>query len=92
MGVINLLIHLINFALPAFAVGLALPLLTRLTPLATHAVWGWRRQAGVNALAGLLVLVGGLWFWGQDGKLLTYMALVAVCATTQWLMSGAWRR
>lgn len=92
MGVIDLLIHLINFALPALVVGLALPLLTRLTAMGRLAGAGWRRQAGVNSLAGLLVLVAGLWLWGQDGKLLTYMAMVVVCATSQWLMSGAWRR
>lgn len=92
MGVIDLLIHLINFALPALAVGLALPLLTRLTAMGRQTGLIWWRQASVNALAGLLVLVAGLWFWGQDGKLLTYVAMVVVCATSQWLMSGAWRR
>lgn len=92
MGAIDLLIHLINFALPALVVGLVLPLLTRLTPMGRQAGLGWRRQAGVNMLAGLLVLVAGLWFWGQDGKLLTYVAMVVVCATSQWLMAGAWRR
>ncbi len=92
MGVIDLLIHLINFALPALVVGSALALLTRLTAKGRLAPPGWWRQAGVNSLAGLLVLVAGLWFWGQDGKLLTYMAMVVVCATSQWLMSGAWRR
>ena len=92
MGVIDLLVHLINFALPALVVGLALPLLTRITAMGRQAGPGWKRQAGVNSLAGLLVLLAGLWFWGQDGKLLTYMAMAVVCATSQWLMSGAWRR
>lgn len=87
-----MLIHIINFALPALVVGLVLPLLIRLTGMRGQAAAGWRRQASINFLAGLLVLVAGLWFWGQDGKLLTYMAMVLVCATSQWLMSGAWRR
>lgn len=92
MGVIALLNHLINFALPALVVGLALPVLTRFMRMGRQAGASWWRQAGVNALAGLLVLVAGLWFWGQDGKLLTYLAMVVVCATSQWLMVGAWRR
>jgi len=92
MGVIELLIHLINFTLPALVVGLALPLLTRLTARGRQVGQAWWRQASVNALAGVLVLVAGLWLWGQDGKLLTYVAMVLVCATSQWLLSGAWRR
>ncbi len=92
MGVLDLLIHLINFALPALVVGLALPLLSRMTVMGRQAASDWRRQASVNILAGLLVLVVGLVFWGQDGKMSTYMAMVVVCATAQWLMSGAWRR
>lgn len=92
MDAIDLLIHLFNFALPALVVGFALPLLTRFTAMGRQAGGGWWRQASVNALAGLLVLVAALWFWGQDGKLLTYLAMVAACATSQWLISGAWRR
>jgi hypothetical protein len=32
-----------------------------------------------------------MWWWGVDGKMATYAALVLVIATCQWLFSGAWR-
>lgn len=92
MGVIDLSIHLFNFMLPALAVGLSLPLVTRSGVIgrrATHSVW---RQGLINAAAGLAVLLAGLLFWGQDGKLLTYLVMAGVCATSQWLLLGAWRR
>ncbi len=92
MGVFNLLNHLINFALPAVTVGLLLPSLIRLTAMGRKAKAGFWWQGLVNVVAGILVLAGGLWFWGNDGKLSTYMAMVAVCATSQWLMLGGWRR
>ena len=49
-----------------------------------------RRRMGVQALCGLVVLVGGLLLHGQDGKMSTYIALVLVAATTEWLMQRGW--
>jgi hypothetical protein len=37
------------------------------------------------------VLLVGLWWWGVDGKMATYAALVGVVASCQWLFSRAWR-
>ncbi len=92
MGVIDLSIHLFNFMLPALAVGLGLPLVTRFGAMGRQATQGFWRQGLINAAAGLAVLLAGLWFWGQDGKLLTYLLMTGVCATSQWLLLGAWRR
>lgn len=92
MGVFNLLNHLFNFALPAIVVGLLLPSLIRFSAMGRQARPGFWWQGLVNVIAGLLALAGGLWFWGNDGKLSTYLAMVLVCATSQWLMVGAWRR
>jgi hypothetical protein len=39
-----------------------------------------------------LVLLAGLWFFGRDGKMLTYAALVVASATVQWVMLGLWRK
>jgi len=36
------------------------------------------------------VLLMGLWLHGQDGKMSTYIALVLVSATVEWLMQRAW--
>ncbi|WP_366887921.1 hypothetical protein [Rhodoferax sp.] len=52
-------------------------------PLTQH----WYAQAAINFVVCLLVLLGGLWFFGHDGKMATYAALVLACATSQWLLS-----
>lgn len=84
MGVLDLLIHLTNFFLPALGMAVFLPLLTKL-------VW-WKqlrgdvvrrmavRVAGVSAV----VLVAGLALTGRDGAMLTYAALVTMAAVTVW--------
>jgi hypothetical protein len=35
--------------------------------------------------------VAGLVFFGRDGKMLTYAAMVAGAALSQWVVLGAWR-
>jgi hypothetical protein len=37
------------------------------------------------------VLASGLWWFGRDGKMATYTALVIAVATCQWLSGRAWR-
>jgi hypothetical protein len=71
---LDLLIHVLNFVAPALAVAalLALVLAVR-TPRVRQrpvAVWG-----GLAAL-GSFVLLGGLLYFGRDGKMATYAALV----------------
>ncbi len=52
---------------------------------------GWRRQFAIVALVNVLVLVAGLVFFSQDGKLLTYTAMALSAAIAQWLLMRAWR-
>jgi hypothetical protein len=90
MGPLDLLPHLLGFMAPAFFLALALPtaarwLLRRPAPMA------WWLQVAVVFAAGLLVLGAGLWWFGRDGKMATYAALVAVAASVQWLAMRAWR-
>ena len=84
----QLAVHLFNFALPALAMALFMPLAGRwvMGPGRT----GLRRRMAVQALSGLVVLAGGLLHHGQDGKMSTYIALVLVAATTEWLMQRGW--
>ncbi|MDP4771264.1 MAG: hypothetical protein NWR15_04805 [Limnohabitans sp.] len=84
----QLAVHLFSFALPALAMALFMPLAGRwvMGPSRT----GLSRRMGVQALSGLVVLVGGLLLHGQDGKMSTYIALVLVAATTEWLMQRGW--
>jgi len=43
------------------------------------------------SVAGAGVLITGLVWGGQDGKMLTYTVLVVVSASLQWLFLKAWR-
>ena len=92
MGPLDLLIHLTSFTAPALAVALLVALAARFfMPKAPLARTYWA-QAAINFIAGVAVLAAGLWYFGNDGKMLTYCALVLACATSQWLAGGHWRR
>lgn len=84
----QLVLHLFNFALPAVAMALFMPWAGRWVIGAGRA--SLRRRMVVHLLCGMAVLVGGLWLHGQDGKMSTYIALVLVAATAEWLMQRAW--
>ena len=91
MGFFDLFDHLLNFAAPALAVAL---LVTAAAPLVlprTKAGPAWWVRLAINCAAGLVALAAGLWYFGRDGKMVTYAALVLVVATTQWLVARAWR-
>ena len=85
MGILGGLLHLANFVAPALGVGVFLSLLSwvlrpggRSSPRAWQQAWGllvW------TSLAGLLVLTLGLVYFGRDGKMATYAALVLVAGT-----------
>jgi hypothetical protein len=84
MGPFDLLNHLFNFMAPALAVGLVLaalgPVFIRKRPVAHTLI----AQAAINTIAGTLALLVGLWFFGRDGKMASYTALVLVAASSQW--------
>jgi hypothetical protein len=86
LGLLGL--HLLGFVLPALAMAVIMPwagrwvMGTSAQPI-RHRMW-------VHALSGVCVLLLGLWLHGQDGKMSTYMALVLVAATVEWLMQRAW--
>lgn len=86
MGFMALLNQAVNFAAPAFWLALLLPWLARVMTGRKSAAFSLPVQIGVVFLAGLVVLVLGLMLLGQDGKMLTYLALVLTAATGQWLM------
>jgi hypothetical protein len=37
------------------------------------------------------VLVAGLAWFGRDGRMATYVALVVVCGSAQWWLLRGWR-
>ena len=87
--------HLLNLVLPAAAVALLLVLASQVfgglfkskSPLAQT----WYTQVAIIFIANVVVLVAGLVFFGHDGKMLTYAAMVAGAAVCQWVLLGAWR-
>jgi hypothetical protein len=90
MGPLDFLIHLLGFLAPAFIVAALVALAARLVlPAASRR--GWFTSTLLNFFTGTLVLAAGLWFFGRDGKMATYAALVIAVATTQWLSGRAWR-
>ena len=81
-------LHLFNFLLPALALAIFMPLAGRWVVGPGRTSLG--RRMGVHVLSGLAVLVTGLWLHGQDGKMSTYIALLLVAATVEWLMQRGW--
>jgi hypothetical protein len=91
MGPLQTAIHLLSFLAPAFFMALGLALIAPwLLPAGRRgrALW-W--SLGLNFMAGATVLMAGLWYFGHDGKMATYAALVLVMASVQWLVGRGWR-
>ncbi len=84
MGLWSLLIHLANFVLPALALGLGLAVLASFFMQKRVSARTVIAQAAINSIAGVLVLAAGLVFFGNDGKMATYGALVLACGSAQW--------
>jgi hypothetical protein len=91
MGPVDLTLHLMSFAAPAVFIALLLPLIARFVMPNQAVARSYRAQFAINCAAGLVVLGAGLWYFGRDGKMATYAALVLVMATSQWLGARAWR-
>lgn len=91
MGVFGLFNHLLNFVLPALFMALLLPLCVRWTPLGRKAALGMSLQILVLAVVHVVVLLAGLFVFGRDGKMATYLTMAVVGASIHWLLLRAWR-
>lgn len=91
MSSLDLLIHLLNFMAPAFWIAVLVPLLARIfirkVPLAPTLL----SQVAINFIVSVGVVGLGLWYFGHDGKLTTYLAMTLLCATSQWFMLRGFR-
>ena len=90
MSLVQFLLHLIHFVLPALALALCMPLAGRWVMGAGPV--SWRRRVFWHALAGVGVLVAGLLIQGHDGRMSTYAALVLVAGTLEWALHRGWQR
>ena len=91
MGFTALLDHLANLLLPALVVGPLLALFARILRQPGAARHAWWQQSAINAVAGIFALVGGLVYFGHDGKMETYAAMVLLCATAQFVTTRGWQ-
>lgn len=91
MDLLTLLNHVVNFVAPAAWLALLLPWLARFLIGKSSSRFPLRKQVAFIFVAGLLVLFLGLALFGQDGKMMTYLALVLTAATGQWHMLKGWR-
>jgi hypothetical protein len=92
MGFLDAANHLLNFAAPAAFVALFSAYFSRfLLPKrpVVHAYW---TQAAINFVVCVAVLSIGLWRFGQDGKMVTYVAMVLASATVQWVVLKGWKK
>ena len=91
MSPLALAVHLLSFAAPALVVAVLVALAGRLVLPRSGRPQRWWLPVALNFIAGVAVLGAGLWWFGRDGKMATYSALVIAVATCQWLSGRAWR-
>ena len=82
--------HILHFTAPAFAVATWVSL--------SGPFWGARAVFSgflwrfvLNTAVSVIALSLGLWFLGNDAKVLSYLAMVLACASSQWSLMRAWR-
>lgn len=91
MPLTDLVLHLLNFMAPAVFVSAVTVALSRLGRKKQTPLLGLWPQLALNFTICLSVLLAGLWFFGRDGKMATYAALVVLSALCQWVMLRGWR-
>lgn len=91
MGPFALANHLLNFVLPAVAMGVMMPLFSRMILRKVSVKPSLKAQMIVTTLACLAVLMAGLVVFGRDGKMMTYAGLVLASGGCQWWFQGGWR-
>lgn len=92
MDLTNVINHLLSFALPALSLAIGLPVVARSTAWGRAGQVSLRTQFLLNFVAALTALLAGLWFWGHDGRMATYLGMAIICGSAQWLLLRGWRR
>jgi hypothetical protein len=93
MSIADLFWHLANLLLPALGMAVFMPLLARLVWWQATRGVPWARMAVASGVSSALALAGGLWWFGRDGRLATYGAMVLLSAAALgWVLFGPRRR
>lgn len=85
MSLIDLLVHFANFLAPALAVGVLLAVIAPVLDGKWRDARAVRVHAAINCIVTVTALSFGLWYFGRDGKMATYSAMVIAAASSQWL-------
>ena len=86
MSLFDLFWHLAAFVAPALVLAVGLTLTSRILGKNSTPRLALPAQVAINFAVGVAVLVAALAWTGQDGRMLTYAALVMPCAASQaWL-------
>lgn len=91
MGPLDLLFHILSFLAPAVAVAAMVAAAARMLLPSQAKGRSWWSYAAINSVVGVVVSAAGLWYFGVDGKMATYAALVLAVASSQWVFSRGWR-
>ncbi len=91
MGITDITNHLLNFTAPGAAVALITAVFARQVVFKSARMPGLSTLVGVSFGVCLATSVAGLWMFRSDGRVVTYAAMAAACATTQWVMARAWK-
>lgn len=84
MDAIDVFWHVCSFFAPALGVGAIASLLAKVLWHGDLRRVSWRRLFGAATAVSAAVLVAGLVFFGRDGKMATYAAMVLGCALALW--------
>lgn len=84
MSLLDAFWHLLNFFAPAVGLGLLGAALAKLVWRGALKGVGWRRLSAWGCAGAILALIGGLIFFGRDGRMLTYLVMVLATATGLW--------
>jgi hypothetical protein len=86
MSLFDVFWHLAAFVAPALVLAVGLALTSRILGKNSTPRLALPAQVAINFAVGVAVLVAALAWTGQDGRMLTYAALVLACAASQaWL-------
>jgi hypothetical protein len=84
MDALDALWHLANLFVPALGLGTLAAALAKLLWRRELAAVRWLRLAAPACAVCALVTLAGLVFFGRDGKMAMYGAMVLACAVTLW--------
>ena len=91
MGFFDAINHLLNFFAPAAALAAVLQLGSRFLERKWPVTSTLYARAAIIFVASSVSLLGGISFFGLDGKMATYGLMVMAAASAQWLMQKGWK-